>query len=208
MYRTNAQSRIMEEACIRFGLPYQLIGGTRFYERKEVKDVLALMRLVHNPADGAAFERVIDNTPLGRGIGKQSVAALNAWARAHNTAPIAGCRALVEGMEPLPPVSGRPAAGLADIARFVAGMRATMLDVGVLAFFDVLMERSGYLRMLTEGGIDDVDRVENVSELRTVIADYESLGPESAVATFLEEAALVSDQDMYNRNASDAERRR
>jgi DNA helicase II / ATP-dependent DNA helicase PcrA len=206
MYRTNVQSRIMEEACIRFGLPYQLIGGTRFYERKEVKDVLALMRLVHNPADGAAFERVIDNTPLGRGIGKQSVAALNAWARAHNTAPIAGCRALVEGMEPLPPVTGRPAAGLADIARFVAGMRATMLDVGILAFFDVLMERSGYLRMLTEAGMDEADRVENVSELRTVIAEYESLGPESAVATFLEEAALVSDQDMYNRNASDAER--
>ncbi len=206
MYRTNAQSRILEEACIRFGLPYQLIGGTRFYERKEVKDVLALMRLVHNPSDGAAFERVIDNTPLGRGIGKQSVAALNAWARTHNTAPIAGCRALVEGMEPLPPISGRPAAGLADIARFVAKMRATMLDTNILAFFDVLMERSGYLRMLEEGGVDELDRVENVRELRTVVADYESLDPQAALATFIEEAALVSDQDMYNRTASDTEK--
>jgi DNA helicase-2/ATP-dependent DNA helicase PcrA len=206
MYRTNAQSRILEEACIRFGLPYQLIGGTRFYERKEVKDVLALLRLVHNPADGAAFERVIDNTPLGRGIGKQSVNALNAWARAHNTAPIAGCRALVEGMEPLPPVTGRPASGLADIARFVAKMRATMLDVSILTFFDILMERSGYVQMLNEAGMDEADRVENVNELRTVIAEYETLDPQSALATFLEEAALVSDQDMYNRTTSDTEK--
>ncbi|MCA1669831.1 MAG: UvrD-helicase domain-containing protein [Thermomicrobia bacterium] len=206
MYRTNAQSRIMEEACIRFGLPYQLIGGTRFYERKEVKDVLALLRLVHNPADGAAFERIIDNTPLGRGIGKQSVAALNAWARAHNTSAIAGCRALVEGMEPLPPVSGRPAAGLGDIARFVAGMRATMLDTSIVTFFDTLIERSGYLRMLEEGGIDEADRVENVNELRSVVAEYETLDPSQALATFLEEAALVSDQDMYNRTADDSEK--
>ncbi len=206
MYRTNAQSRILEEACIRFGLPYQLIGGTRFYERKEVKDVLALLRLVHNPSDGAAFERIIDNTPLGRGIGKQSVAALNAWARAHNTSAVAGCRALVEGMEPLPPVTGRPATGLADIARFVAGMRATLHDTGIVAFFDALLERSGYLRMLEEAGIDEADRVENVNELRSVVADYEMLEAPQALATFLEEAALVSDQDMYNRTADDTEK--
>jgi DNA helicase-2/ATP-dependent DNA helicase PcrA len=206
MYRTNAQSRILEEACIRFGLPYQLIGGTRFYERKEVKDVIALMRLVQNPADGAAFERVIDNTPLGRGIGKQSVAALNAWARAHSTAPIAGCRALVEGMEPLPPISGRPATGLADMARFVAGMRATMLDTDIVTFFDTLMERSGYLRMLADAGVEESDRAENVHELRSVVADYATLEGQTALQVFLEEAALVSDQDMYNRNASDAEK--
>ena len=206
MFRTNAQSRILEEACIRFGLPYQLIGGTRFYERKEIKDVLALLRLIQNPSDGAAFERVIDNTPLGRGIGKGSVAALNAWARAHNTSAISGCRAIVEGIEPLPPISGRPAAALGDIARFVAGMRATMLDTSLLAFFDTMMERSGYVRMLEEAGIDEADRVENVHELRSVIADYDTLAPESALATFLEEAALVSDQDMYNRTALDTEK--
>ncbi len=206
MYRTNAQSRILEEACIRFGLPYQLIGGTRFYERKEVKDVIALMRLVQNPADGAAFERVIDNTPLGRGIGKQSVAALNAWARAHSTSPIAGCRALVEGMEPLPPISGRPATGLADMARFVAGMRATMLDTDIVTFFDALMERSGYLRMLADAGVEESDRAENVHELRNVVADYATLEGQTALQVFLEEAALVSDQDMYNRNAADAEK--
>jgi len=206
MYRTNAQSRILEEACIRFGLPYQLIGGTRFYERKEVKDVIALMRLVQNPADGAAFERVIDNTPLGRGIGKQSVAALNAWARAHSTSPIAGCRALVEGMEPLPPISGRPATGLADMARFVAGMRATMLDTDIVTFFDALMERSGYLRMLADAGVEESDRAENVHELRSVVADYATLEGQTALQVFLEEAALVSDQDMYNRNAADTEK--
>ncbi len=206
MYRTNAQSRILEEACIRFGLPYQLIGGTRFYERKEVKDVLALMRLVHNPADGAAFERVVENTPLGRGIGKQSVLALQAWARQHGTSAIAGARAIVEGMEPLPPVSGRPAAALADLARFVAGMRAVMLDATILTFFDTLLERSGYLKMLEEAGMDEIDRVENVRELRSVVAEYEQIDPESALATFLEEAALVSDQDMYNRTATDSEK--
>ncbi len=206
MYRTNAQSRILEEACIRFGLPYQLIGGTRFYERKEVKDVIALMRLVQNPADGAAFERVIDNTPLGRGIGKQSVAALNAWARAHSTSPIAGCRALVEGMEPLPPISGHPATGLADMARFVAGMRATMLDTDIVTFFDALMERSGYLRMLADAGVEESDRAENVHELRSVVADYATLEGQTALQVFLEEAALVSDQDMYNRNAADTEK--
>ena len=206
MYRTNAQSRILEEACIRFGLPYQLIGGTRFYERKEVKDVLALMRLVHNPADGAAFERVVENTPLGRGIGKQSVLAVQAWARQHGTSAIAGCRALVEGAEPLPPIAGRPATALADLARFVAGMRATMMDAAITAFFDSLLERSGYLRMLEAGGIDEADRIENVRELRSVVAEYESLEPQSALATFLEEAALVSDQDMYNRTADDAEK--
>jgi DNA helicase-2/ATP-dependent DNA helicase PcrA len=206
LYRTNAQSRILEEACIRFGMPYQLIGGTRFYERKEVKDVLALMRLIHNPADGAALERIIENSPLGRGIGKQSVHALQAWARQHGTTAIAGARAIVEGMEPLPPVSGRPAAALGEIARFVAGMRAVMLDATILAFFDTLLERSGYLKMLEEGGMDEIDRVENVRELRSVVAEYEQIDPASALATFLEEAALVSDQDMYNRTTPDAEK--
>src|SRR5262249_34970797 len=134
-----------------------------------------LMRLVHNPADGAAFERVVDNTPLGRGIGKQSVLALQAWARQHGTSAIAGARAIVEGMEPLPPVSGRPAAALADIARFVAGMRATMLDATILTFFDTMLERSGYLKMLEEAGMDEIDRVENVRELRSVVAEYEQI---------------------------------
>jgi len=206
MYRTNAQSRTLEEACIRAGMPYQLVGGTRFYERKEVKDVIALMRLVSNPSDGAAFERVIDNTPLGRGVGKTSINALQSWARAHATSPIAGCRALSEGMEPLPPISGKPATILSALARFVAGMRATMLDNDIVAFFDVLMERSSYMKMLEEGGVDELDRVENVRELRTVVSDYRTIEPERAVATFLEEAALVSDQDMYNRTKSDAER--
>jgi len=206
MYRTNAQSRTLEEACIRLGMPYQLIGGTRFYERKEVKDVIALMRLVANPSDGAAFERVIDNTPLGRGVGKTSMTALQSWARAHATSPISGCRALSEGMEPLPPITGKPATALAEMARFVAGMRATMLDTDIVSFFDALMERSGYLKMLEEGGADEQDRVENVRELRTVVSDYRTIEPERAVPTFLEEAALVSDQDMYNRTKSDAER--
>ncbi len=206
MYRMNNQSRTLEEACIRFGLPYQLIGGTRFYERKEVKDAIALMRLVSNPADGAAFERVIENTTLGKGIGKTSVASVQAWAREHNTSPLAACRALSEGMEPLPPVRGAAATKLAELARFVAGMRATMLDVDIVSFFDALMERSGYLKMLEQGGTEELDRVDNVRELRTVVSDYITIEPERALATFLEEAALVSDVDQYNRKADDREK--
>ena len=206
MFRMNNQSRTLEEACIRFGLPYQLIGGTRFYERKEVKDAVALMRLVSNPADGAAFERVIENTPLGKGIGKTSVASVQAWAREHATSPLAACRALSEGMEPLPPVRGAAATKLAELARFVAGMRATMLDVDIVSFFDALMERSGYLKMLEAGGTEELDRVDNVRELRTVVSDYITIEPDRALATFLEEAALVSDQDQYNRKADDREK--
>jgi ATP-dependent DNA helicase UvrD/PcrA len=188
-YRINAQSRVLEEAFMRFGIPYQLVGGTRFYERREVKDALGYVRLARNPVDRVALERVI-NVPA-RGIGEKTVAELRAWAEARGTS----LWAAVEAAGDNPNLATRSRAALAAFAGLMRPLIALARAEPPSAVFDAALERSGLREAIDDGTDEGSDRWANVSELRNHAAEFDEIAPPEGLARFLEEVALVSDQD-------------
>ena len=182
-YRTNAQSRVLEEELVRAGIAYRVVGGTRFYDRREVKDLLAYVRVVANPADEVSSRRIV-NVPK-RGIGASSVARLAAWA-AVNGVSFAGAveRAEEAGL------TGRALRGAQELSALLADLREALATVGPGALVEAVAERSGYLAELVAEHSHEADgRIENVAELVTVASEYQD------VAEFLETVALVSDAD-------------
>lgn len=195
-YRVNAQSRALEEACLRYGMPYKLIGGVRFYQRREVKDLIAYLRLLQDPYDDVSLTRVI-NVPA-RGLGKRTVDDLIAWAGSLGLPAYSALQLLApeQGQEPSSsPFDARQRRGLVGFLGLVNGLREQLAEVDLTALIDVVMERSGYRAALLESGdIDAEDRLDNLRELRGMTADFDGPAAES-LAPFLESAALVSDQD-------------
>jgi ATP-dependent DNA helicase UvrD/PcrA len=197
LYRTNAQSRAIEEACLRYGIRYQVVGGTRFYSRREVKDALAYLRVLRSDADAVSFERVI-NVPA-RAIGEKTVTQVRAFV-AREGVPywIALERAAEGGIVEL------PARARAAIAEFVALVRSLRSRVGVLPLpelLDAVLERSGYRAMLADGSEEGEERWANLLELREVTTRYDDLTADDALDRLLEETALVADQDSYEADA-------
>lgn len=200
MYRTNAQSRPLEDAFVRRGVAYKLVGATRFYERKEIKDVLAYLRLVHNPYDSVGLMRIINMPP--RGIGQQTLSQLTSWAGQLGVPVYAALQVLndrqagdhgpttVEA-----PFASRPAGMLLAFLGLLDDLIRTQKQLNLLEFLDYVLERSGYAAMVRDGSEEGQTRWENILELRTVARDYADLPPETALSTFLEEVALVSDVD-------------
>jgi DNA helicase-2/ATP-dependent DNA helicase PcrA len=188
-YRINAQSRVLEEAFMRFGIPYQLVGGTRFYERREVKDALAYVRLARNPADRVALERVI-NVPA-RGIGEKTVAELRAWAEARSETVWEA----VQAADSNPNLAPRARTALAGFAELMRGLMTVAASEPPSALFDAVHERSGLREMLQDGTDDGEERWTNLLELRNHAAEFDELAIPEGLARFLEEVALVSDQD-------------
>ena len=228
MYRTNAQSRAIEEAFLRYGLRYQLIGGTRFYQRREVKDALAYLRVLRSDTDSVAFERIL-NVPA-RGIGEKTLEALrgavaagvgaaepvqpaelaeSSARRSGSTADEAGrpergtywaaIEAAVEGR--VDGIAARTRSALADFAAFVRAMRTRIGGLPLPELLDAILERSGYRAMLADGSEEGEDRWNNLLELRSVTTRYDDLEPEDALDRLLEETALVADQDSYEGEA-------
>ncbi|MCH8974497.1 MAG: UvrD-helicase domain-containing protein, partial [Chloroflexi bacterium] len=195
-YRVNAQSRALEEACLRYGMPYKLIGGVRFYQRREVKDLIAYMRLLQDPYDDVSLTRVI-NVPA-RGLGKRTVDDLISWAGSLGLPAYSALQVLApeQGQEPSSsPFDARQRRGLVGFLGLVNGLREQLAEVDLTALIDVVMERTGYRAALLESGdIDAEDRLDNLRELRGMTADFDGPAAES-LAPFLESAALVSDQD-------------
>ncbi len=188
-YRINAQSRVLEEAFMRFGIPYQLVGGTRFYERREVKDALGYVRLARNPADRVALERVI-NVPA-RGIGERTLQELRAWAESHATT----LWEAVEASGDNPNLALRARASLAVFAAIMRPLMEMARAEAPSAVFDAALERSGLAESVNDGTDEGTDRWANVMELRNHAAEFDEIAPPEGLARFLEEVALVSDQD-------------
>jgi DNA helicase-2/ATP-dependent DNA helicase PcrA len=198
MYRTNAQSRAIEEAFLRYGLRYQLVGGTRFYQRREVKDALAYLRAMRNDRDVAAFERVI-NVPA-RGIGAKTIEALRALARAHD-GDVWTAVLLASDSVDLPARTRNALAGFAELIR---RLRSRIGLLSLPELLDAVLEESGYRQMLQDGSEDGEERWANLLELREVVDRYADLSPEDALDRLLEETALVADQDSYAPDADAA----
>ncbi|MFZ5917098.1 MAG: ATP-dependent helicase [Chloroflexota bacterium] len=195
MYRTNAQSRALEDAFVYAGLPYKLVGATRFYARREIKDVLAYLRIVHNPRDGISLGRVLNVPP--RGIGARTIGALTHWAEQTNQSAYDALQLLKSpaGSAADIPLSARARRSLLDFAALWDELIAARNRMNALDLLDTLLERTGYARWVQDGSQEGQDRWQNIMELRTVAQEYADLPPEAGLTTFLEEVALVSDTD-------------
>jgi DNA helicase II / ATP-dependent DNA helicase PcrA len=210
LYRTNAQSRAMEDAFVRAGMPYRLIGGIRFYERKEVKDVLAYLRLIQNPFDAISLQRVINLPP--RGIGQKTVQELLRWS---NSLGISAYDALISVAnlrtdDTADPVAAQSPFGVRGrelfgaFADIVEPIRADLAQSSVLDVLDTILERSGYARYVQDGTEEGEERWANVQELRNKAQNYDELASENALSAFLEDVSLVQDVDQIDDNPSDA----
>ena len=191
MYRTNAMSRLLEEAFLQARLPYRLVGAQRFYGRREVKDMIAFLRLVHNPADEASLDRIINVPP--RGIGEKTLTTLHLIARQHNTQPGYVLMDLARGAESnyWQAFSGRSAISLADFGGLLANWRTAALSLNTDELFDRVLKDLNFKEYIDDQSEEGVDRWENVMELKRLAEEYAT----RSLDEFLENVALVSDQD-------------
>jgi len=194
MYRTNAQSRAIEEAFVRYGIPYKLVGGVRFYERREVKDIIAYLKLIHNPYDSVSLSRVINLPP--RGIGPRTVDELSRWAR-ERSLPVYAALQIVADENQETPFNLRTARVLTNFLAMLNQLMAKGDELNVVELFDLAVESSGYREYILEAQ-DGEDRWDNILELRTVAAEYRHLAPQEGLSSFLEGVTLVSDVDSYD----------
>jgi DNA helicase II / ATP-dependent DNA helicase PcrA len=195
LYRTNAQSRALEEVLLRRGVPYRLIGGLRFYERREVKDVLAYLRLIANPQDTLSFSRVI-NIPR-RKLGEKSLAQLGYWAEGHGMSAWDSLARLAE-MGELSPAARQAFAAFRDL---IMEVRVATQERRLVEVIDLLLLRSAYERYVKEGSPEGEERWANVLELRGLASEYDGLPPGEGLQAFLEDVALMSDVDTMDDRA-------
>jgi len=192
-YRVNAQSRALEEACIRNGVPYRLVGALKFYQRREIKDVIAYLRVLNNPADDVSMERVVNVPP--RGIGQKSVDELTRWA---STLGVPMRKALDILAEDPTTETAIPKAGQAAMERvglLLKELQEISQTMGVAEFLDLVLDRTRYRSYLLDDIEEGEDRWDNVKELRTVAADFVDVPAPDGLNAFLEQVALVSDVD-------------
>lgn len=190
LYRTNAQSRSLEESFLRYNLPYQVIGGTRFYDRREVKDILAYMRVLFQPNDLVSLSRIL-NVPT-RGVGAKSVTAILDYLGKNELDPIE----VLSDAKQITGLRGKALNGVQNLGLILSEVRGQS-DLNVYELMDLLIKRVNYIDYLQDGTISAEDRVENVQELLGVAKTYQDMDLE----TFLTEIALVSDIDSHDPNS-------
>ena len=187
LYRTNAQSRSVEEMFVRYGVPYKVVGGVRFYDRKEIKDIIAYLRVIFQPEDAVSFERIA-NVPT-RGLGPKSISTFMKWARSSG-----GLLSGLETVRECPGLTPKALKGFTDICDILISYRELMNDTAVSGIIDSLLRRLDYYAFLEDGTLQGESRAENVRELISVAKAYEDVGLDG----FLEEVSLVSDLDSAN----------
>jgi ATP-dependent DNA helicase UvrD/PcrA len=197
-YRTNAQSRVLEDVMMRVGMPYRVFGGVRFYQRKEIKDILAYLRLLTNPQDVISFRRVV-NTPK-RGIGDATVAALEAFARDEGIDVMETCRR-VDEIASLAARAKGAVAGFTQVMTRLAGHLAE--GAGPARMVEFAAQESGYMAELEEERtVEAQGRIENIQELSGVAAELIARDPDAGLDAFLEQVSLVGEQDAYDEEES------
>lgn len=185
LYRTNAQSRSIEESLVRYGLPYRVVGGVRFYDRKEIKDILAYLRVIYQPEDWISFERIV-NVPT-RGIGAKSLQTFNIWRNANELSLEDAINKVIDCEELTPKVSS----ALNELGDVLSSLRKSSESAAVSGLIESLLRRIDYLHYLEDGTPQGEARIENVKELSSVAQEYN----DSGLSGFLEEVALLSDID-------------
>ena len=197
-YRTNAQSRVIEDVLMRLGMPYRVFGGVRFYQRKEIKDVLAYLRLLTNPQDVISFRRVV-NTPK-RGIGDATVAAVEAFARDEEIDVMEACRRVDE----IASLAARAKGAVAGFNQIMTAIAGHFEDgAGPARMVEFAAQESGYLAELEEDRtVEAQGRIENIQELSGVAAELLERDPDAGLDAFLEQVSLIGEQDDYDEEES------
>ncbi|HXV43558.1 MAG TPA: UvrD-helicase domain-containing protein, partial [Anaerolineae bacterium] len=216
MYRTNAQSRLPEEVFITHNLPYRLVRGTSFYQRKEIKDALAYLRLIHNPEDSVSLERIINVPP--RAIGAKTIADLYRWAFETGLTPWQALQQLVADEEvsqtdedslqspvsslqsptPSAPFKGKARKALIEFGQIMWMLINAKKKLTLPELYDLTLARTGYKAFIKDNTPEGEDRWENLEELRRKAEESGALEGDEALAQFLEGVALVSDVDALN----------
>lgn len=190
LYRTNAQSRVVEEAFVKSGIPYTIVGGVKFYDRKEIKDMLAYLRVLHNPNDSLSLLRII-NVPR-RGVGDTSIGRLTDHAAAQGLTLFD----VVSNPELVPGLTARAKRPLEDLAELIFNLMAVKDQLPVATLIDNVMRQSGYLTELeTEQTPQSEARIENLREMLSIAKDFAVGDTENTLENFLEHVALVTDLD-------------
>lgn len=193
LYRTNAQSRVIEESFMSHGIPYRIIGGFKFYDRKEVKDVIAYLRLIQNPDEDVSLKRII-NIPK-RGIGNTTLEAIQSYARQSDDS-LFGALLSIDSIEG---ISKKALSNIKDFVKLISGLMAAAEIKKPSEVLKELLEKSGFLDSLQkEGDEDSLTRAENIRELLSATMEFESKNPEANLQQFLEQMALMSDIDNLN----------
>lgn len=202
MYRTNAQSRVLEEAFVARNMPYILVRGTRFYDRKEIKDAMGYMRLIHNPEDSVSLERIINVPP--RSIGSKTIADLEQWAYEEGRTPWQAIQQLVSDEEisqaaapsrTAAPFGSRARKSLVEFGQLMNMLIASKKKLNLIELFDLMIARTGYKAFVNDHTPEGDERWENLEELRRVTAEFITMDGDEALALFLENVALVADVD-------------
>lgn len=192
LYRTNAQSRSVEEAFVRFGVPYRIVGGQRFYDRKEIKDLIAYLRLLYQPEDRVSFERIV-NVPT-RGIGTKSLQNFYAWQQSQNL----NLAEALNTVDAMPALTSKAKRGISELADILRTTREVLNEAPVPSIIESLLRRIDYFSYLDDKTPQAESRQENVRELISVAKNYQDLGLDG----FLEEVSLVSDVDSMENGAN------
>lgn len=206
LYRTNAQSRVIEDTLVKSNVPYTMVGGHKFYDRKEIKDIIAYLNIINNPRDGVSFERVI-NTPK-RGIGAASVGKLRNFAAMHDWSMVEAAQNV-----DLANISGKAGRMIGEFGTMITQFQEMVAYLPVTDIVDQVLERTGYLDELkNQRTLEAESRLENLEEFRTVTKEFdkrnevqddeEADAPEEKLAVFLNDLALVSDLDDYQEESA------
>lgn len=189
LYRTNAQSRVMEEVFLRHGIPYKIVGGIKFYSRKEVKDILAYLRVIQNPNDVVSLLRII-NVP-SRKIGAKTIETLQNFA-SRNGVSLFKAMLLADEIEGL---SSSKAEQVGEFVKLIQELQKLKQENTASGMIKHVLSKSGYKKSLDDGSVEGEARLENISELISVSKKYDELEPSTALSIFLEEVSLISDLD-------------
>ena len=199
-YRVNAQSRALEEACIRYGIPYKLVGGVRFYQRKEIKDLLAYLRLLQDPYDEISLERII-NVP-SRAIGKRTFDELISWSRNLEIPPYTALQLINDQSSTLQmPFNNRQQKQLCEFITLLNNLKDLANELELAELIDAVMDQTGYKKNLLQSDEPDAeDRLDNIREIRGLATDFNGLVSKESLPSFIENATLVSEQDSFEEN--------
>ncbi|HEX3032178.1 MAG TPA: DNA helicase PcrA [Bacillota bacterium] len=193
LYRTNAQSRVLEEELMKSRIPYKIVGGLKFYERKEIKDILSYLKVLANPSDTVAFRRII-NVPK-RGIGDTTTARVLDFAASEGLAPFAA----LERLQEIPGLTARATKPLAEFAKLMASLREKANQVSVTQLTEEILSRTGYMAELREEKtIESQTRQENLQEFLSATADFDKHSEDASLEYFLAGISLVSDVDTFD----------
>lgn len=190
LYRMNAQSNMLERALVRSGVPYRIYGGTRFYDRKEIRDIIAYMSIVENPNDRVRFERIV-NEPK-RGIGDATLALIQNITQDLHLSPLE----VMQNVDQYPVLS-KKAAALKKFAVIWEELIAAEREMPLEKFLDIVLEKTGYREALEHMGEEGTFRLENIEELKSSMLTYEKEAEEPSLGGFLEEISLYTDVDKY-----------